>query len=72
MFNQTQYQLQNDLYIAAMNGLKYEARKALTYGDFDHLISLVYELSALAECDSEYDYTDETAQQWAQLTSQQE
>lgn len=72
MFNQLQYQLQNDLYIAAMKGLKRMARQAITDGDFELLLLLAYELDALDDCDSEHDYTYETAQQWAQLANQQE
>ena len=72
MFNQLQHQLQNELYKSAMTGLKKMARQAITDGDFELLLLLAYELDALDNCDSEHDYTYESAQQWAQLTNQME
>lgn len=72
MFNQMQYKLENELYHSAMKGLKHMARQAITENDFELLLLLAYELDALDDCDSEHDYTYETAQQWAQLANQQE
>ena len=63
--------IQGDLHKEAMTGLTRQARQALVDKDYEFLISVAEELQALDDCDSEYGYNYEVAQQWAHLANQE-
>ena len=69
MFDKMQYEAMNQHYLAAYKDLKRLAFQAIKDNDFDTALLAILELQELDECNDEYEFVNEYAQQWAYLAS---